>query len=324
MLPELRALFDLPRRFLPGLGARVHGYADKRGVEGIQATGANGVFTLGRSETSGTIPSLGTATQPAQLRAGPGVRIHGYGGIHTLERLSLPVEETPLVGTARLEWEVEKSWGGAYLCALSGDEENWITAVESTYNYEGGSFIDTVTASGVTTTHGPDDPTPDECDALVYTYGADPEVEYGGLISIDDVYTTVSRASLGATAIGALAFWETIEGAQSWNESEWGTQIFDAVFGTASCFDYYEGFGGARADSLRFRLTNAGTLPLSITCGFYGSGVSGGVSDVETTLELGRGETSAWQNAPSITYGDVAYRTAEIRRVRIGRWRFIT
>ncbi len=330
MLPELRALFDLPRRFLPGLGARVHGYADKKGIEGIQATGANGVFTLGRSETSGTIPSLGTDEEPAALRAGPGVRIHGYGGIHTLERLPVaPPEETPL-GPARLEWEIERSQGFCQVCAVGFSTEspgNWVEVSELTWNFTGGSYVDSETASGDITPYGPNDTPPANCAAIIYDSTYDGEIEYGDYQDSSLAETLISFASVAPSAIAQLDVWSSPTGSQEWTKDTWRdvseeVTPFTTTLGGSVSLSYRP--ASAEARSLRFRLINSGSVSLRVNCGFYGSGISGGAADIESAIDLAPGQTSAWQTPPNPDADALKYRTAEIRRVRIGRWRFIT
>ena len=332
MLPELRALFDLPRRFLPGLGARVHGYADKRGVEGIQATGANGVFTLGRSETSGTIPSLGTAEEPAALRAGPGVRIHGYGGIHRIERLPAPQPDAEPLGPARLEWEVEISQGYVQVCSLGTSTEtplNFVINSETNYEYANGSYVITYTASGEITAYGPSDPPPDACDAIVSDSTYDPPEPdgYGEFIGSSTSETLVSFASLVSAAVGVSEVVAVDAGSQEWVHDEWRDVSEEvtpfAILLSAVAVAFGGGGGVGTADNVRFRLKNRGSIPLRINCGFYGSGVSGGATDIDTIIDLGRGADSDWQEVPAIDPDPAKYRTAQIRRVRLGRFRFI-
>ena len=325
MLPELRALFDLPRRFLPGLGARVHGYADKKGIEGIQATGANDVLTLGRSETSGTIPSLGTDEEPSALRAGPGVRIHGYGGIHTLERLPVPQPEEEPLGPARLEWEVEILQGYVQVCSLGVSIEtplNFVIHSETNYEYANGSYVITYTASGKITAYGPSDPPPDACDAIVIdsTYVPLEPDGYGEFIGSSTSETLVSFASLVSAAVGVSEVIAVDAGSQQWVHDEW-RDVSEEVTPFAILLSAVAvSFGFT---NVRFRLKNRGSVPLRVNCGFYGSGVSGGATDIETIIDLGRGADSDWQEVPAIDPDPAKYRTAQISRVRIGRWRFL-
>lgn len=331
MMPELRALFDLPRRFLPGLGARVHGYADKKGIEGIQATGANGVFTLGRSETSGTIPSLGTDEEPAALRAGPGVRIHGYGGIHTLERLPVaaPPEEIPL-GPARLEWEIETFKGNATICSLwesAVDPGNWVIIDTFVVHNTKGSYVDTVTASGVVSSYGPSDPPPADCDFPVYDSTVDFDFDYGDFVNSESSESIRPFSSLANPAITAIGLLSSRDSYHEWNSKTWrdvSTKVipFSSSLGEVGVyFDVH----GAEAHSVRFRLHNRGSCGLRVDCGYYGSGLSGGATDIDYDILLVPNQSSDWIEAPAIdSDGPLKFRFAEIRRVRMGRWRFIT
>jgi hypothetical protein len=51
--------------------------------------------------------------------------------------------------------------------------------------------------------------------------------------------------------------------------------------------------------------------------------LSGGASDLDQDITLSRGASSAWIEAPAINTDPAKYRTAEIRRVRIGRYRTV-
>jgi hypothetical protein len=316
-------------RLLPGKGAKMQGYGESKALAGIQASGTNGVLTLSRSDKSGLMPSLGSDEQPVALRAGPGVRIHGYGGIYTLERLPLPPEE-PLTGPARLEWEVEESWGAVQICTLGYESVitpgSWVVVSAHTYNFTGGSYTETTTASGVTTAYGPDDAAPDACATPGFGSTYNPETDYGDPTGTSTVETLVDPASLVASAVAQLAVWRESTGSQEWARTVWQdvseeVTPFTALFGTVA-MGYTVG-SLVRADNLRFRLRNRGAAALRVDCGFYGSGISGGATDITATLDLAPGAYSAWQEVPSIDSDPDKYRTAEIRRVRIGRWRTV-
>lgn len=328
MMPELKALFDSPQRLLPGKGARMQGYGDKKAISEVQASGANGVLTLSRSDQSGYTPSLGTDEEPAELRAGPGVRLHGYGGIHTLERVPVAVieEKTPL-GPARLEWEIERSQGFCQVCDYGGTPltpRNYIVEEAWTTNATNGSYVDTVTASGVTTPYGPNDTPPGACAALVYDSTYDNEVEYGEFVDSTVEQTFISFDSVGALAIAAMEVggMNTTE-SQEWAENTW-KNVSEGAYAR-----YIGGYGSiivtygspATASSVRFRLKNSGSVSLRVNCGFYGSGLSGGASNIESVIDLSPGASSAWQTPPTPDLDFNKLRSAEIRRVRIGRYR---
>ena len=330
MMPELKALFDSPRRLRPGKGARMQGYRDKQTISGVASSGANGVYTLGRSEKSGLTPQLGTADQPVELRAGPGIRLHGYGGIHTLERLPVAVieEKTPL-GPARLEWEIERSRGYCQVCdygVTPSTPRNYVVEYAVTTNLTSGSYVDTVTASGVTTPYGPNDTPPGACAALVYDSTYDGEVEYGEFVDSTVEETFISFDSVGALAIAAME----VYGTNATESQEWAENTWKNVSEGASA-RYIGGYGSialtygspATASSVRFRLKNSGSVSLRVNCGFYGSGLSGGASNIESIIDLSPGASSAWQTPPTPDLDSNKLRSAAIRRVRIGRYRTV-
>jgi hypothetical protein len=327
MKPDWSLLFDLSRRLLPGQGVRMQGYGDQRTLAGLQATGVNGVLTLSRSVKSGLLPSLGGEEALLALRAGPGVRLHGTADMQRIELLPTVEPEVEL-GPARLAWEIEKSWGAVQVCTLNYESTEtpgqWVVVLETTYEGTLANYTDTLTASGVTAAYGPDDPEPDACADIVSSSTYDPGVDYGSPTGNSEVETLLNPASLVASAIAQLAVWQETSGGQTWKSSLWEdvsdeTTPFTSSFGTVS-MSYTVG-SLVRADNLRFRLRNRGSAALRINCGFYGSGISGGATDLEEVIDLAPGATSAWQEVPSIDPDPDKYRTAEIRRVRIGRWR---
>lgn len=329
MMPELKALFDSPQRLLPGKGARMQGYGDKKAISEVQASGANGVLTLSRSDKSGYTPSLGTDEEPAELRAGPGVRLHGYGGIHTLERLPVAVieEKTPL-GPARLEWEIERSQGYCQVCDVGSSyatPTGYCVERAITYNFTEGSYVETETASGVTTPYGPNDTPPGACAELVYDSTYDYEVEYGDPVDSTVEETFISKASVGASAIAMMDVWSNPTVSQEWVENTW-KNVSEGVTPFATYIGAYGEIGltygnPAEARSVRFRLKNSGSVSLRVNCGFYGSGLSGGASNIESIIDLSPGASSAWQTPPTPDLDLNKFRSAEIRRVRIGRYR---
>lgn len=327
MMPDLRALFNEPRRLWAGKGTQIRGYADKRIITGMQATGAPAVFTLGRADSTAPAPYQGTGENPVELRAGQGVRLHGYGGIHTLERLPVPTPEEP-PGLARLEWEIEESWGAVQVCTLGVESSitpgKWVISSAVTYTGTLGSFTETTTASGVTSAYGPDDSAPDSCATPTFYSTYDPGTDYGTPTGSSTVETLVDPASLVASAIAQLAVSDESSSLQVWQPKEWSdvsdeTTPFSFSFGTIG-MSYAVGVL-VRADNIRFRLRNRGNVPLRVDCGFYGSGISGGATDIPDVIDLAPGATSAWQEVPSIDPDPAKYYTAEIRRVRIGRYR---
>lgn len=329
MMPELKALFDSPRRLLPGKGARIQGYGNKRAISEVQASGANGVLTLSRSDQSGLTPSLGTNEEPAELRAGPGVRLHGYGGIHTLERVPVAVieEKTPL-GPARLEWEIELFQGNATICVLREanyliNPGNWVISETTTQTFTEGAYTDTLTASGVVSAYGPDDPPPSECAEPVFTTTQDEGTDYGDAVSSEYSEELVPFSSLASPAIAAVGLLSSSDDVAEWSSVNWrdvstGVIPFSSGVGVVGIsIDV----SGSQAVSVRFRLHNRGSCAIRVNCGHYGSGLSGGASDLDQDITLSRGASSAWIEAPAINSDPLKYRIAAIRRVRIGRYR---
>lgn len=308
---------------MPGRGATLRGHGDRRTVDGVLTVGANGVITLQRAGKSGLLPSLVNAEAPVQLRAGPGVRLHGHGGIHTLERLPVPPPEEPPAGPAILEWEMESFAGYASICSLGesfNEAGTWLISWETVNNFENGSNTDSEAASGVISAYGPGE-TPDACDAPITESDFDPGFDYGDFTGQTYSEVTVPFTDLISNAIGALASAGTSKSSTTWQRSEWQdvseevtpfTQSFGNVYATTGVF-------GSTAESKKFRLRNRGSAALRVDCGFYGVGLS----DVTATLDLAPGAVSAWQEAPSIDPDPAKYYTAEIRRVRIGQWRLI-
>ena len=332
MMPELQALFNEPRRLWAGVGTKIRGYADKKTVFGVQSNGAPAVFTLGRAESSAPVPDQGTGEEPVELRGGAGIRLHGYGGIHTLERLPVAVieEKTPL-GPARLEWEIERSRGFCQVCDYGQTPltpRNYVVEVAMTYNFTEGSFVETITASGVTTPYGPNDTPPGACAELVFDSTEDPEKEggYGTIIDETLEQTFISFDSVGALAISAMEVYGTnTTESQEWAENTW-KNVSEGAYAR-----YIGGYGSiavtygspATASSVRFRLKNSGSVSLRVNCGFYGSGLSGGASNIESEIDLLPGASSAWQTPPTPDLDSNKLRSAEIRRVRIGRYRTV-
>ncbi len=331
MMPEMRALFNEPRRLWAGVGSKIHGYADKKMMSGVRTNGAPSMFTLGRSESSAPVPDQGTAEQPVELRAGPGVRLHGYGGIHTLERLPVAMieEKTPL-GPARLEWEIELFEGNATICVLREanyliNPGNWVISETTTQTFTEGAWTDTLTASGVVSAYGPDDPPPSECAEPVFTTTQDDGTDYGDFVSSEYSEELVPFSSLASHAIAAVGLLSSSDDVAEWSSVNWrdvstGVIPFSSGMGTVGV--YTDVTGGA-AVSVRFRLHNRGSCAIRINCGHYGSGVAGGASDLDQDITLSRGASSAWIEAPAINTDPAKYRTAAIRRVRIGRYRTV-
>ena len=336
MMPELRALFNEPRRLWAGVGSKIRGYADKKTVFGVRSNGAPAVFTLGRAESSAPVPDQGTGEEPVELRGGAGIRLHGYGGIHTLERVPMPLPMNDQPPKAWLEWEVEESWGKVLVCTLGESAQtpgNYVIVSTLTYEYTDGSYDDISAASGVTRAYGPDDALPAACDAIVYSTTYDPPQDgYGSFIGTTTTETLVSFETLRSSAVNALGVEQVSKQSQEFPKSTWqdvSTEVTPFIMslgvgsGLGLIASIYSNFGDVSVYSLRFRLKNRGNVSLRVNCGFYGSGNTGGATDIESVINLSPGGTSVWQEVPSIDPDPAKFRTAEIRRVRIGSYRTV-
>jgi hypothetical protein len=310
----------------------MQGYGDQKTIAGIRANGINGVLTLSQSEKSGLLPNLSGEETPLELHAGPGVRLHGYGDMQRLEILPVVVIEEESLGPARLDWEFERSQGFCQVCAIDYSEETedaWVYIRALTYNFTGGSYVDTETASGATTPYGANDTPPGNCADIVPTSTYDREVDYGEPTGTSLAETLISFASAAASAVGAMDVWSSPTGSQEWQENTWknvstGVTPFTTTLGASGEISLSYTPGRAEAGSLRFRLINRGSVSLKVNCGFYGSGISGGASDIESVIELAPGTTSAWQTPPTPDNDPDKYLTAKIQRVRIGRYRTVS
>jgi hypothetical protein len=266
-----------------------------------------------------------------ELRAGSGCRLHGYGGIHTLERLPVPVEDEIIaLGPARLEWDIETFEGYASVCSLGESlvsPGSWVLSSETVaVTTLAGGWTDTLTASGVITGYGPGE-SPDACADPIFATTKEDGVDYGDGVSSSYSEDTLLFTDLIPVAIGAVAPLASSNSAHEWTPEFWRA-VSEGV--PPWPFSVLLGFvdggvdsSGAIARNVRFRLRNRGSVSLRVDCGFYGSGLSGGATDIPAVLDLAPGANSAWQEVPSIDPDPDKYYTAAIRRVRIGRWRTI-
>jgi hypothetical protein len=275
MMPELKALFDSPRLW-PGKGARMQGYGDKQTISGVTSPGANGVYTLGRSEKSGLTPQLGTAEQPVELRAGPGVRLHGYGGIHTLERL--PVDEEVVKGFrfAGLRIEVETQKLFASICGEYDIYENppiYVISTTSTEDFENGTITTNTQFSGPINFYEEGESPPFNC---VYTVTSDiepPPFDYGPSLGTGTYSVTSSRSvvSLRQEAISNLRREATpvsSEAVSTWGQDQWRSvneNDFNPAVYLLSQGSYTDPFSGeAWAKACRWRVINFGQAQFSL------------------------------------------------------------
>jgi hypothetical protein len=334
MMPELKALFDSPRLW-PGKGARMQGYGDKQTISGVTAPGANGVYTLGRSEKSGLTPQLSTAEQPVELRAGPGVRLHGYGGIHTLERLPVEEEEPPVEDKAALLLEKEILVGKSRICFLAnypGQEGKFVIAAKLTTVGEFGSYYVEVSKSGEIKSWGGDAPEPAACGEETVDTNIDDDFEYGPTESQTQSYTTVSDSRLYSPARSRMAISKIASGKSNlgffkgdWEKYSTEVVPFGFTIGSAFCTEpngapVYQPSGYLTIQQVRYRFFNKGNVALRINHGFYGSGQPGGERDEEFDTTLYPNFSSGWFDSNIPSSDPRKSKTAIFKRIRIGRY----
>lgn len=335
MMPELKALFNEPRRLWAGKGAQIRGYSDKKTIAGVQLAGASGVFTLGRSEASGSMPDMGTAEQPVDLRAGPGVRLHGYGGIHTLERL--PDEEEVTVNPkAILELELEVIKGTSRICAFVFVDEThfpdvFTTAIKVTAEFENGTIVYNTRYSGDIESWGGDEPEPDDCPAPQVTDNANPDFEYGSSEGETLEVTTVPLSRLYSPARSGMTLSETQSVGQTiqYSKSEW-ERISNRIapsfvmpranYGLGYELNGVYPTGYAYIQQIRYRFRNKGNVALRVNHGFHNV-INGGPTQNELF------DTSLYPNIPSAWFDsgipesdieNAVQKLPSVDRVRIG------
>ena len=323
MMPALKALFDLPRRLLPGQGARMQGYSDKRTIVGVKSIGAGGTFTLSRSEKSGILPSLNDTASPVELRAGQGVRLHGYGGIYTLERLLVPTEEEPPIpGPAKLEVQIQNRTGYAEVCLLyvaDDPADGYVTHEVVTYNYEEGSYTETSSISGTIRAYNAGE-TPDECAAPTFETTYDPDLDTG-VISTTVEKTIVSWVGVIDAAKGVVAYLndQFPPGPFEWAHKDWQAESAITDRSSTLASSYISGILASVPSTIftvsapRYRFINTGTTVLAVTVVF--TRLSDSFQQTVTTT-VDHGQTSDWLDFPDLTAEDRW--DAVIDRVRIG------
>lgn len=271
--------------------------------------------------------TLGALPQIASTSAGLAAMLD------TLHRLTpaQPSSASPLgyrlptpEGVARLEWDIETFAASAVVCSLGASAEtpgNWVLVQrQETETTLGGGYVDTVTASGLISAYGPGE-TPPACDEPVYDSTFDPETDYGEVSSSEYSEELLAYADLIPYAIEAVAALDATSSAHEWPMESWesaskGTP-YGVTFGTVAAGASVEGAGATTA---RFRLRNRGSCAIRVDCGFYGSGLPGGASDVTHNVTLPRGGETDWIEPPAIDPDPTQGRSAAIRRVRLSRW----
>jgi hypothetical protein len=292
---------------------------------GIQVNGAGDVLTLGRTDKSGVTPSLGTDEKPVRLRAGPGVRLHGYGGIHTLERLPVEVQEVQPLKEAGLLIERQERGGYARVCCLEVADpltDGFVIVRRNTLTYSNGSYDEIYTTSGDVFGFALGAEVP-PCDDLLYESTADPEVVYVDFISrTESDESVVSISDAAAAAAPEIAD----EGDVLTDELNW----IEPGFRAASEADYTRGLGrsSSRLSYLipgwiyrrpRYRLTNTGKVNIKASIRWVPDNEDpGGGGDITSEVSLARGQDSGWIDAPACS--PEQFFDGQIYRVRMGRW----
>jgi hypothetical protein len=341
---KLKELFDFPQRLWPGKNTKIQGYGEKKAISGISSQGVNGIYTLGKSQSSGTIPDLANSEIPTEFRAGRGVRLYGYGGIYTLERTP-DEEEVSVVGQkAALQLEIEVFQGSSRICMLypigygilGGDAINvFVTGTKTTINYENGTVVYTSTASGQINSWGGNEPYPSSCPLIKTTDSAVPDFDYGAEESGFFEETTIGMSSLYEPARSAMAIndllsidedenyviefpkpnWESLSNQLSYSFLiPWSAYYFG--------YDTMSGYpnGLAFIYQVRYRLRNKGTVVLRVNHGFhaYNSNTPVPLDDELFETILYPGLVSPWFDS-GIPSSDLSKsKLASVDRVRIG------
>lgn len=297
MMPELKALFNEPRRLWAGKSAQIRGYSDKKTIAGVQLAGASGVFTLGRSEASGSMPDMGTAEQPVDLRAGPGVRLHGYGGIHTLERLPDEEEISAVGQEAALQIEIEVFHGNSRICMYypkgngvyaEGEENVFVIATKTVDIYDDGTRTFTESASGQIDSWGGNEPYPGACPYIQSNVSGsgsgaiiDGSFEETRVVEMDRLYGPARSAMAINDMLSVDEDENYILGYYKPNWESLSNQITTAYGWPFSGYflgynlGNYEGpyygqpNGTAFIYQVRYRLRNKGTVVLRVNHGFH-------------------------------------------------------
>lgn len=312
MLPKFQTLF--PRsRILPGRNTRIQGRDSGRVVKGMTIKGTDNFIAL-RTQNTSTIPTI----EPGAIfKAGSNVKVYGRDAILVLERVSEPVEETSPVLNASLEMEYEVFWAELLQCSLGtgpiGDDSYdnpdgyWIIEQRFIFNFQNGTITVTYTSNAATIIYGPGDPVPIygvECNTTSES-DEDPNFDYGYFIDQTLEEETITYVSTKSALIAAMEKDNAQSGSLnlSFSHSLWQTisetpNYINSALPPALSI----GVNAIRAGKARVRFKNTGQVPLQITCGFYGTGLPGGASNIEEILNLSPNATSAWQEPPAPEY----------------------
>lgn len=336
MRAKLKELFDFPQRLCPGKNTKIQGYGEKKAISGISSQGVNGIYTLGKSQSSGAIPDLANSEIPTEFRAGRGVRLHGYGGIYTLERL-LDEEEIPAVNPkAILELELEVITGTSRICAFVLVDEThfpdvFTTAIKVTAEFENGTIVYNTRYSGNIESWGGDEPEPDDCPAPQVTDNADPDFEYGALEGETMEVITVPFSTLYSPARSAMELSETqsVNQILYYTKSEWERiSNLTAISFVMPSVSYALGYhsennlptGYAYIQQIRYRFYNRGNVPLRINHGFHNFDKDGPTQNELFDTSLYPNIPSPWfdSGVPTSDIESGEYKLPYVDRVRIG------
>ena len=347
-MPELKALFNEPRRLWAGKGAQIRGYSDKKTIAGVQLAGASGVFTLGRSEASGSMPDMGTAEQPVNLRAGPGVRLHGYGGIHTLERLPDEEEISTVGQEAALQIEIEVFHGNSRICMYypkgnglpdEGEENVFVIATKTVVVTEEGTRTFTDSASGQIDSWGGNEPYPGACPYIQSNVsGSGGGAIIGGsfeetrVVEMDRLYGPARSAmaindmlSIDEDENYILSYykpnWESLSNQITTSDGLPWSGYFLGSYGEFDSGYYGMPNGTAFIYQVRYRLRNKGTVVLRVNHGFHVSNyLNSPVPSEDELFEtvLYPGLVSPWFDSGIPSLDITKSKRPSIDRVRIG------
>lgn len=334
MKSKIKDLFDFPQRLWAGKNTKIQGYGDKKAISGVATNGVNGVYTLGKSQSSGPIPDLAKSEEATEFRAGQGVRLYGYGGVYTLERLP-DEEEIPAVNPeAILELELEVIKGTSRICATVFVDEThfpdvFTTAIKTTATYENGTIVYNTRYSGDVESWGGDEPEPDACPAPQVTDNANPDFEYGSLEGETLELTTVPLSSLYSPAQFAMTLSETQSVGQTiqYFKSEWEriSNLITPSFVMPNAryalgYDSLYPTGYAYIQQIRYRFHNRGNVVLRVNHGFHNYNNDGPTQNELFDTSIYPNIPSAWFDSgiPESDIENAVQKLPNVDRVRIG------
>jgi hypothetical protein len=349
MISKIKELFDFPQRLWPGKNTKIQGYGEKKAISGISSEGANGVYTLGKSQSSGPIPDLAKSEEATEFRAGQGVRLYGYGGIYTLERLP-DEEEIPAVPQeAALQREIEVFQGNSRICMLypkgNGlpDEEEasvFVIATKTVDIYDDGTRTHTESASGQIDSWGGNEPYPNSCPYIQSNVSGsgsgipiDGSFEETRVVEMDRLYGPARSAmaindslSIDEDENNILGYykpnWESLSNQINYSFGmPWSGYFLGYNLGDPEDLYYGAPNGTAFIYQVRYRLRNKGTVVLRVNHGFHVfNNLSVQVQSDDELFEtvLYPGLVSPWFDSGIPSLDITKSKRPNIDRVRIG------